>query len=278
MGITCDQMKKDPTIVFPKPSVLERKVISKAPPKSMMSNDAICPMSEPVNGLEAMCNQESLECQFGYSCCCPDGTQCSPDVKCVCKDGMFECRHKSCDAFLCMGPPPLLTSPFLSTIMSAADTEDMNDSGLALCPDPKEAVSLNTCNVEPGNRFYHCEYGYSCCCPASTTSPNAAHSGRFCSTDMQCTCNSGFFSCNAVLCPACPEDSPDLVCPEIVPTDKVTSCGGYTEGDTCGFGEVKCCNGKVFAQHYCTCQGDGLWDCFDGQSFCALEHCDTIDY
>lgn len=249
--------------LFPEPIIVEVKN-DVPPPPSFKANDPLCPVDAPtldVNSTKTVCTEEGLNCQYGYSCCCADNSQCSADLKCECTNGVLECKTKTCDAFLCLGPPPLLESPFHSS-------EPIITTGL-ICPQEEVALTTKTCVVETGMEFYHCVYSYSCCCPNSPS--GADFSGRYCSSDLQCTCNEGVFTCDVAACPECPVEADDVKCPAEKP-QHLSECPN-PEGETCGFGEVKCCNDKIHAASYCTCQGNGLWNCFDAKYLCEMEIC-----
>lgn len=266
-GTVTEETPPESLLVFPEPIIVDVKN-DVPPPPSFKGNNASCPLEAPsgigsdgVTVEKTTCTSEGLTCQYGYSCCCQDNSQCSADVKCDCIDGVLECKPKVCDAFLCLGPPPLLQTPF-----AASDT--VVTSGL-ICPSEEDALSTKTCVVEKDMEFYHCVYSFSCCCPNSPS--GADFSGRYCSSDLQCTCNAGAFTCDVAECPLCPVDADDVQCPVEKP-EHLSVCPN-AEGETCGFGQVKCCNGKIHAASYCTCQGNGLWNCFDAKYLCEMEIC-----
>jgi hypothetical protein len=248
--------------LFPEPLIVEVKN-EVPPPPSIKANNPLCPLEAPPLDVNSttMCTEEGLNCQYGYSCCCADNSQCSADLKCECINGVLECKSKTCEAFLCLGPPPLLESPFHMS-------EQIITTGL-ICPQEELALSTKKCVVETDMQYYHCVYSYSCCCPNSPS--GADFSGRYCSSDLQCTCNEGAFSCDVAACPECPVDADDVKCPAEKP-EHLSECPN-PEGETCGFGEVKCCNEKIQAASYCTCQGNGLWNCFDAKYLCEMEIC-----
>lgn len=250
---------------FPTPSITERKIDATKSHDELNNNPAACPVSEPEyvhNGtvtefVAGTCAAgETYECGYGWSCCCPDQSQCSSDLKCSCENEKLVCEPKHCDQFLCIGAPKLLNSPF---------PEDPSEQNI-LCPAHSEASKVvasglkGECSTE--DDFYHCVYGFECCCP-----------GRYCSSEMQCTCSVGVFSCDQRTCPLCEAGAPDVVCPVEAPVDlpnQRTFCPN-PPGETCGFGKLECCGTETaYAQTYCTCE-NSLWDCFDAGFLCKTE-------
>ena len=261
-GLSCEELSDATYLgsIFPKPVAVDRKIDMAPFAVELVQNSVKCPIDPPANGMESIC-VEGMECTYGFSCCCPDESQCSPDVKCQCVDGLLDCVERKCDAFVCTGPPPLLESP-------SPENEATKANGL-ICPPQEIASTTTTCTIEGDKEFYHCEYSFSCCCPDADDS----FSGRYCSSDLQCTCNVGVFSCDAPICPECPVGVNEVECPEALPENN-TPCPNPV-GETCGFGVVTCCDGTNYAGHYCTCQGNGLWDCRDSNYLCDMASCVT---
>ena len=52
----------------------------------------------------------------------------------------------------------------------------------------------------------------------------ADFSGRCCSSDLQCACNEGVFSCDVAACPECPVDAEDVTCPAQKPQHLSECC------------------------------------------------------
>eukprot|EP00545_Synedropsis_sp_CCMP1620_P002863 CAMPEP_0119013700 /NCGR_PEP_ID=MMETSP1176-20130426/8785_1 /TAXON_ID=265551 /ORGANISM="Synedropsis recta cf, Strain CCMP1620" /LENGTH=497 /DNA_ID=CAMNT_0006966809 /DNA_START=104 /DNA_END=1597 /DNA_ORIENTATION=+ len=272
------------------PNEIDSTIVKKAP-STTSTNPEGCPADEPfpTNSTDLTCGTgsslDNYECDYGYSCCCPDGSECSSDLKCDCNvtTGVLTCHAKTCAAFNCIPPPELLESPF------TADPHDNN----GLCPAYETAAALHadegqnatSCNVDDQYAFYTCEYGFYCCCPDDETDI-FNYNGRYCSSELQCSCSAGVFTCDARECPACgvavvePDGStttevteaPKILCPETQPNhdDKCTIDGG----DTCGYDEITCCDGSKHANFYCKCV-PGTWDCFDATYLCDAMSCDT---
>jgi hypothetical protein len=231
---------------LPEPAAVDRKIDMAPFAVELVQNSVKCPIDPPLNGMEGICT-EGMDCSYGFSCCCPDESQCSPDVKCQCVDGFLDCVERKCDAFVCAGPPPLLESPFPENEATKAD-------GL-ICPPQEVASTTSTCTVEEGKEYYHCVYSFSCCCPDA----DDRFSGRYCSSEPPVYVQHGRLFLRCTHLSGMPRRCERSGVPEALPENN-TPCPNPV-GETCGFGVITCCDGTTYAGHYCTCQGIGLWDC-----------------